>query len=134
MAPLLKPVERMEVTRELIWVLIGVLVLFGSSCEKKLPVVDEPALAFQNYSHPAIFSSEEGDTLLAYYFTGAGDPYNKSGIYLYDINQREEKLLFVQVYAGGMDFSPDGINVNTFPIEGFDVDAGIHEFHNAVKL
>jgi Tol biopolymer transport system component len=94
--------------KQLIWLVIWVLILSGSSCEKKLPVVDEPALAFQNYSHPAIFSSEESDTLLAYYFTGAGDPYNKSGIYLYDINQREEKLLFVQIYAGGMDFSPDG--------------------------
>lgn len=31
------------------------------------------------------------------------------------------------------DFSPDGVNVNTFPVAGFEVYAGIHEFHTAVK-
>lgn len=31
------------------------------------------------------------------------------------------------------DFSPDGTNVNTFPVGGFKVAAGIHEFHTAVK-
>ena len=32
------------------------------------------------------------------------------------------------------DFSPDGTNVNTFPVAGFNVASGIHEFHTAVKL
>jgi hypothetical protein len=40
MAPLPRLVERMEVTREIMWVLVGMLVLFGSSREKKLPVVN----------------------------------------------------------------------------------------------
>lgn len=31
------------------------------------------------------------------------------------------------------DFSPDGTNDNTFPVEGFRVAPGIHEFHVAVK-
>jgi len=31
------------------------------------------------------------------------------------------------------DFSVDGTNVNTFPVNGFPVSAGIHEFHVAVK-
>lgn len=31
------------------------------------------------------------------------------------------------------DFSVDGTNVNTFPVNGFQVSAGIHEFHTAVK-
>lgn len=31
------------------------------------------------------------------------------------------------------DFSVDGVNVNTFPVGGFKVSAGIHEFHTAVK-
>lgn len=75
MAPLLKPVERMEVTRELMWVLIGALVLFGSSCEKKLPVVDYSLYRSERYSDMAVFWSEDGDTLLAYYFNGAGDPF-----------------------------------------------------------
>lgn len=32
------------------------------------------------------------------------------------------------------DFSNDGANYNTFPVNGFDVAANIHEFHTAVKL
>ena len=32
------------------------------------------------------------------------------------------------------DFSNDGTNWNTFPVAGFNVAAGIHEFHTAVKL
>lgn len=32
------------------------------------------------------------------------------------------------------DFSPDGTNVNTFPTNGFDVSAGVHEWHTALKL
>ena len=32
------------------------------------------------------------------------------------------------------DFSNDAQNWNTFPVNGFDVAAGIHEFHTAVKL
>ena len=32
------------------------------------------------------------------------------------------------------DFSPDGVNVNNFPVNGFAVAAGVHEFHTAVKL
>ena len=32
------------------------------------------------------------------------------------------------------DFSPDGVNSNQFPPNGFNVSAGIHEFHTAVKL
>lgn len=32
------------------------------------------------------------------------------------------------------DFSPDGVNVNTFPVNGFVVLTGIHKFHSAVKL
>lgn len=31
------------------------------------------------------------------------------------------------------DFSPDGVNTNTFPVAGFPVAAGIHEFHAVVK-
>ena len=31
------------------------------------------------------------------------------------------------------DFSVDGTNVSTFPVGGFDVSSGIHEFHVAVK-
>lgn len=32
------------------------------------------------------------------------------------------------------DFSNDGTNVDTFPTNGFQIAAGIHEFHTAVKL
>ena len=32
------------------------------------------------------------------------------------------------------DFSNDGTNYNTFPVNGFDVAANIHEFHTAIKL
>lgn len=32
------------------------------------------------------------------------------------------------------DFSNDATNWNTFPTNGFDISAGIHEFHTAVKL
>jgi Tol biopolymer transport system component len=107
MAPLLKSVERMEVTREIMWVLVGMLVLFGSSCEKKLPVVDYSLYRSERYADMAVFRSDDGDTLLAYYFNGAGDPF-KSGIYLYDVNQGEEKVLALEVSAEGIDFSPDG--------------------------
>lgn len=31
------------------------------------------------------------------------------------------------------DFSNDGVNVDTFPVGGFSVSSGIHEFHTAVK-
>lgn len=31
------------------------------------------------------------------------------------------------------DFSNDGVNVDSFPVAGFTVTAGIHEFHSAVK-
>jgi len=107
MAPLLKPVERMEVTRKFMWVLIGILVLFGSSCEKKLPVVDYSLYRSERYSDMAVFWSEDGDTLLAYYFNGAGDPF-KAGIYLYDVNEGKEKPLALGVAVVGIDFSPDG--------------------------
>jgi hypothetical protein len=40
MAPLLKSIDQMEGTREIMWVLVGMSVLFGSSREEKLPVVD----------------------------------------------------------------------------------------------
>lgn len=89
------------------WLVIGMLVLFGSSCDKKLPVVDYSVYPYQAYYEPAVFSSRAGDTLLAYYFNGAGDP-SKGGIYLYDVNQRKEKLLAGGVSAEGIDFSPDG--------------------------
>jgi Tol biopolymer transport system component len=97
----------MGVTKKSMWVLIGVLVLLGSSCEKKLPVVDYSVHPYQTYYEPAVFSSEEGDTLIAYYFNGAGDPF-KGGIYLYDLGQGKEELLFGEVSAEGIDFSPDG--------------------------
>jgi len=32
------------------------------------------------------------------------------------------------------DFSPDGVAVNTFPVNGFTIASGIHKFHTAVKL
>ncbi len=32
------------------------------------------------------------------------------------------------------DFSPDGVNVNTFPTSGFTIASGVHEFHIARKL
>jgi len=32
------------------------------------------------------------------------------------------------------DFSPDGVNINTFPPAGFSITSGTHEFHTAVKL
>lgn len=31
------------------------------------------------------------------------------------------------------DFSPDGTNTNTFPVAGFPVSSGVHEFHTAIK-
>lgn len=94
--------------KELIWLVIGIVAISGSSCEKKLPVVDNSIFPYQTYYCPAFYSPEEGDTLLVYYFNGAGDPYNKSGIYLYDLNKGEGKKLFDRVAAAGIDFSPDG--------------------------
>jgi len=93
--------------KELIWLVIFLLISFSSSCETKLPVVDYSIYPYQTYYGPAIFSSEEGDTLLAYYFNGAGDPF-KGGIYLYDVNEGKEKPLALEVSAQGIDFSPDG--------------------------
>jgi Tol biopolymer transport system component len=107
MALLEKQVERMEVMIGLMWAAIAVLVLLGPSCEKKLPVVDYSLYRSERYSDLAVFSSQEGDTLLAYYFNGAGDPF-RGGIYLYEVNEGTEKPLALEVSAVGIDFSPDG--------------------------
>lgn len=51
-------------------------------------------------------------------------------------NNRNDVMVSCQTDNGGtlyFEFSPDGTNVNTFPVNGFKVDAGIHEFHTAVK-
>lgn len=43
----------------------------------------------------------------------------------------------LQTDNGGVlyfDFSPDGVNANTFPSSGFTVASGVHEFHIARKL
>jgi Tol biopolymer transport system component len=93
--------------KESICLLIGIMALCVLRCEKKLPVVDYSIHPYQTYYTPAIHWSEEGDTLLAYYFNGAGDPF-KGGIYLYDVNKEEEKALALEVSAEGIDFSPDG--------------------------
>ncbi len=107
MDPLRKQAERMGVMKKVMWILIGLLVLFDSSCEKKLPVVDYSLFRSERYADIAVFRSQNGDTLLAYYFNGAGDPF-KAGIYLYDVNQAEEKALALEVSAVGIDFSPNG--------------------------
>lgn len=55
----------------------------------------------------------------------------------YEQNNYSDIGVSCQTDNGGtlfFDFSPDGINTNTFPVAGFVIQAGIHEFHTAVKL
>jgi Tol biopolymer transport system component len=96
--------------KKLIWLVIGVLILSGSSCEKKLPVVDFPVIPYQKDHNPAVFTDSLGKKTIAYYYTGEpkpDDPYYKAGIYLCDFEQREPKL-FLRSPAYGISFSPDG--------------------------
>lgn len=54
----------------------------------------------------------------------------------YEQNSYPDVMVSCQTDQAGtlyFDFSPDGTNTNTFPVNGFQVSAGIHEFHIAVK-
>jgi Tol biopolymer transport system component len=96
--------------KKLIWLVIGVLILSGSSCEKKLPVVDFPAIPYQKDYHPTVFTDSLGKKTIAYEYGGEpkpDDPYYKAGIYLCDFEQREPRLL-LRSLGLGISFSPDG--------------------------
>lgn len=52
------------------------------------------------------------------------------------LNSQPDVMVSLQTDNSGMlyfDFSIDGINWSTFPVAGFSVSSGIHEFHTAVK-
>lgn len=54
----------------------------------------------------------------------------------YEGNGYPDVMVSCQTDVAGtlyFDFSPDGTNDNSFPVAGFTVAAGIHEFHTAVK-
>lgn len=55
----------------------------------------------------------------------------------FEVSERPQVGVSLQSDVGGtmfFDFSPDGSAVNTFPVNGFAIAAGVHEFHTAVKL
>jgi hypothetical protein len=58
-------------------------------------------------------------------YTGAWEQNNHPDVLVSCITDVAGTLYF--------DFSVDGVNVNTFPTNGFTVDAGTHEFHSAIK-
>jgi Tol biopolymer transport system component len=96
--------------KKLIWLVMGVLILSGSSCEKKLPVADFPAIPYQKDHFPAIFTDSLGKKTIAYEYGGEpkpDDPYYKAGIYLCDFDEREPRL-FLHCPGYGISFSPDG--------------------------
>jgi hypothetical protein len=102
-AHLVKQLERMGIMIGLMWVATTVLVLFGSSCEKKLPVVDYPIFPYQVHHEPAVFTDSQGGKTIAYY----NSMIQESGIYLCDFEQREPRLL-LRSAGYGISFSPDG--------------------------
>ncbi|MCJ7578358.1 MAG: hypothetical protein MUO91_07890 [candidate division Zixibacteria bacterium] len=95
--------------KELIWLVMWVLILSGTSCEKKLPV-DCPVFPYQKDHCPAVFTDSLGKKTIAYEYGGEpkpDDPYYKAGIYLCDFEQREPRLL-LRSWGLGISFSPDG--------------------------
>jgi Tol biopolymer transport system component len=106
MEPQSKLFERRGAMKEFIWLVMWVLILSGTSCEKKLPV-DCPVFSYQVDYYPAVFTDSLGKKTIAYYSNKGGPPYYVSGIFLCDFEQREPKLLLRSI-AGGISFSPDG--------------------------
>lgn len=63
---------------------------------------------------------------------GSGATYTGT----FEQNNFSDVMVSCQTDNGGtlyFDFSVDGTNVSTFPVGGFDVASGIHEFHTEVK-
>ena len=63
---------------------------------------------------------------------GSGETYTGT----WEKNDYPDVMVSCQTDNGGtlyFDFSVDGTNVSTFPVAGFSVSSGIHEFHTAVK-
>ena len=58
-------------------------------------------------------------------FTGTGEQNNSPDVMV--------SLQTDQAGTLNFQFSPDGTNWSTFPVDGFSVEAGVHEFHTAVK-
>lgn len=58
-------------------------------------------------------------------YTGIGEYNNYPDVMVSCLTDADGMLFF--------DFSVDGTNWNTFPVAGFTVAAGVHEFHTAVK-
>ena len=77
-----------------------------------------------------IGSTSEGNTSLTPLatgatFTGTGELNNYPDVMVSLTTDNNGTLFF--------EFSVDGTNWGVFPVEGFEVTAGIHEFHTAVK-
>ena len=65
-------------------------------------------------------------------------PVSASGTFtgVWEKNNQSDVMVSLQTDTSGtlyFDFSVDGINSSAFPVEGFEVTSGIHEFHTAVK-
>lgn len=74
--------------------------------------------------------ASEGNTSLIPLATGA--TFTGVG----ELNNHPDVMVSLKTDNGGtlfFEFSVDGTNWDVFPIEGFEVTAGIHEFHTAVK-
>lgn len=77
---------------------------------------------------PEVFSGNKTTTPLAgsATFTGDWERFDSPDVGVSCKTDADGTLYF--------DFSNDGTNVDTFPVNGFTVHAGVHEFHTAVKL
>ena len=65
-------------------------------------------------------------------------PVSASGTFTgeWEQNNQADVMVSLQTDTSGtlyFEFSVDGTNASVFPIEGFEVTSGIHEFHTAVK-
>ncbi len=99
--------------RKLIWLVMGVFILSGPSCEKKLPVVNEPVIPYQKDHFPDVFTDSLGKIAIAYCYSGSTDSsFIDAGIYLYDFKTEPKLLLRAGVagigFPGSVSFSPDG--------------------------
>lgn len=74
----------------------------------------------ESVSNTTIVPLGSGET-----FTGSFEQNNSSHVMVSCQTDNPGTLYF--------DFSPDGTAVNSFPVNGFQVNSGIHEFHVAVK-
>lgn len=80
----------------------------------------------------ANFSGEQSTGNTTEVALGSGATYTGT----FEQNNAPDVMVSLQTDNGGtlyFDFSVDGTNVNTFPVNGFKITSGIHEFHTAVK-